>query len=189
MANYTLKASSAFLDWTEIKGTGITASRRDELTIASVAAARGKFSLLNAAVQGAYGVALPETPQRVALGEGIQAVWAGPEQWLLVADRGTNRDLSAELAPKLRGLAAVTDQSDARAVVRVSGPRARDVLAKGLPIDLHPRAFPADGAAITHASHIGVILWQVDETPTYDLAMFRSFADSFASWLRHAAHD
>ena len=37
------------------------------------------------------------------------------------------------------GVAAVSDQSDARLVLRVSGPRVRDVLAKGVPVDLHPR--------------------------------------------------
>ena len=80
-------------------------------------------------------------------------------------------------------MSSIVDQSDARAVVRISGSRARDVLAKGVPIDLHPRAFKANNVAITHASHIGIIFWQIDDAPTYEIAMFRSFADSFAHWL------
>ena len=88
---------------------------------------------------------------------------------------------------KTAGLADVVDQSDGRAVIRISGPRARDVLAKGLPIDLHPRAFKANGVAISHTSHIGVIFWQTGTEPTYEIAMFRSFADSFTHWLKDAA--
>ena len=40
-----------------------------------------------------------------------------------------------------------SDQSDSRLVLRLSGPRVRDVLAKGVPVDLHPKAFkPGDVA-------------------------------------------
>jgi heterotetrameric sarcosine oxidase gamma subunit len=185
--SYTLQASSAFLDWHDIQSPELEAVRRDGLTIASVAAASGRLAPLNAAMVASYGTALPSTPSRVALRDDLQAIWSGPDQWLVIADRAQGRDLEAELAPRLQGLASVTDQSDARAVVRISGPAARSLLAKGVGIDLHPRVFPANGAAVTHASHIGVILWLTDDRPTYDVAMFRSFADSFGRWLHHSA--
>jgi heterotetrameric sarcosine oxidase gamma subunit len=37
--------------------------------------------------------------------------------------------------------ASVTDQSHGRVFFRIAGPCVRDVLAKGTPVDLHPRIF------------------------------------------------
>ncbi|MFA5901324.1 MAG: sarcosine oxidase subunit gamma family protein [Hyphomicrobium sp.] len=159
---------------------------REDLTMASIAAAKGQVQALCDAIRDAYGVELPRRPQRVA-GQGIAFIWAGPDQWLAVADRADGRDLERELKTRLAGLAAVVDQSDGRVVVRVAGPMARKVLVKGVPIDLHPRAFGVNSAAITHASHIGIIIWQLDDIPTFEMALFRSYADSFTHWLLDSA--
>ena len=67
-----------------------------------------------------------------------------------------------------------------------SGPRARDVLQKGVLIDLHPGAFKTGDVAVTPIAHIGTHLWQVDDTPAYEIAVFRSFADAFRHWLEEA---
>jgi sarcosine oxidase subunit gamma len=69
----------------------------------------------------------------------------------------------------------------------VSGPRARDVLSKGLPIDLDPRAFPLGSAATSTISLMGVQLWQADDTRSYDIAFFRSLSESFWRWLTASA--
>jgi methylglutamate dehydrogenase subunit D len=37
------------------------------------------------------------------------------------------------------------------------------------------------------AAHIGVHFWQLDAAPTYDFAVFRSFAASFCEWLLDAS--
>ena len=85
-----------------------------------------------------------------------------------------------DLAQRLKGLASISDQSGGRTVLRVKGARAREVLAKGLPIDLHPSVFGSGSAATSTISLMGVQLWQVDDAPTYDLAIFRSVSASFA---------
>jgi sarcosine oxidase subunit gamma len=72
-------------------------------------------------------------------------------------------------------------------VPRLSGPRARDVLAKGLPVDLDPRAFPLGSAATSTISLMGVQLWQADDMPSYDIAIFRSVSHSFWRWLTASA--
>jgi sarcosine oxidase subunit gamma len=95
--------------------------------------------------------------------------------------------LAGDLAATLKGLASVSDQSDGRAILRISGSRARDVLAKGLPIDLHPSVFGPGSAATSVIALMGVTLWQVDDAPTYDLAVFRSLAGSFWTWLTDSA--
>lgn len=185
MASQPLAERSAFADLKTVAAPDLTVSARDDLTLASLAAGHGKRDALVAAIQEKYGVTLPSTPERVE-GDGIAFLWAGPDQWIAAAERNGGRDLERELKPLVAGLAAVTDQTDARAVLRISGPRARDVLAKGVPIDLHPRVFGPGSVAITHASHIGVILWQLDAAPTYELAVFRSFARSLADWVEES---
>jgi methylglutamate dehydrogenase subunit D len=95
--------------------------------------------------------------------------------------------LARELGKRLRGLASISDQSGGRTVLRVSGPYARAVLAKGLPIDLHPRAFETGSAATSTISLMGVQIWQVDDAPAYDLAIFRSVSASFWHWLTASA--
>jgi len=187
VANPALAAASAFTDLKSSKHAALTIDIRDDMTIASIASAKGKAADVKAALTAAYGVTPSDKLERVA-GDGIAFIWHGPDQWLAVAERGANgRDLELELKPVLAGIAAVVDQSDGRAVVRVSGSRVRDVLAKGIAIDLHPSVFKANSAAITHAAHIGIVMWQLDEQPTYEIAMFRSFADSFGVWLTHSA--
>ena len=182
MVSQTLAARPAFTDWKPLKTSQLAIDVRETLTLASFAAFKGKKDQVKAAIRERYGVELPDTPQRVE-GKDIAFIWAGPDQWIAIAERGQDRDIEVELKPLLDGLSSIVDQSDARAVVRISGPPARDVLAKGVPIDLHPRAFKANNVAITHASHIGIIFWQIDDAPAYEIAMFRSFADSFAHWL------
>ena len=182
MVSQTLAARSAFTNWKPLNTSQLAIDVRETLTLASFAAFKGKKDQVKAAIRERYGVDLPDTPQRVE-GKDIAFIWAGPDQWIAIAERGQDRDIEVELKPLLDGLSSIVDQSDARAVVRISGPPARDVLAKGVPIDLHPRAFKANNVAITHASHIGIIFWQIDDAPAYEIAMFRSFADSFTHWL------
>jgi len=181
-----LKPMSAFSHLDPLSTPSLTVAPREDLTMASFAAGKDQVQAVMATIKSAYGVDLPRRPARVS-GKGIAFVWAGPDQWLAVAERGANRDMERELKSLLSGMASVVDQSDGRVVVRVSGPLSRQVLAKGIPIDLHPRAFGANAAAITHASHIGVIMWQLEDASTFELAMFRSYADSFAHWLIETA--
>jgi sarcosine oxidase subunit gamma len=138
--------------------------------ILSVAAYDGQV----ASLQAALGVTLPLTPRRV-FAPGAQYIWSGPDSWLVLADD------TAAIAALAAPFAAVTEQSDGRAVFRLSGPHARDILQKLLPIDLHETIFPVDATALTIAAHIGVQLWRDDEGGWY-IACFRSYAEA----LHHA---
>jgi methylglutamate dehydrogenase subunit D len=96
-------------------------------------------------------------------------------------------EFETRLAAVFSGLASVAEQSDGRTVLRVAGPKARDVLAKGLPIDLHPRVFRTGDTALTVAALIGVQIWQTDDAPSYELAVFRGFARGFWHFLTESA--
>jgi heterotetrameric sarcosine oxidase gamma subunit len=167
-----------------LEAPGVTVRPRDGLGLATVIAGRGAMPELAVRLRELHGVALPDRPV-VARGPALDFVWAGPDQWLAVSKADPR--VAARLAADCGPLAAVSDQSDGRAVLRIGGPRARAALAKGCPLDLHPRAFRPGDAALTAIGHVGVQLWQVDEGPAYDVAVFRSMARSFWTWLSSAA--
>jgi sarcosine oxidase subunit gamma len=87
----------------------------------------------------------------------------------------------------LAGWGSLVEQSHARTLLRVRGPRVREALAKGVAVDLHPRAFKPGDAATTLVAHLPVTLWQIDDQPTYEFAVARSLAQSFWQWLSTAA--
>ena len=162
---------------------GVTVSPRDHLGLASIMARNGALAELARLLSASYCIDLPARPV-VAGGGALSLVWAGPEQWLAVSD---DRSIARRLADELAGLASVADQSDGRAVLRIGGPRARAALAKGCPLDLHPRAFGPGDTAVIAIAHVGVQLWQLDDAPTYELAVPRSMAKSFWTWLSASA--
>ncbi len=164
----------------------VTVSEQDGVALASLVARRGRLDELRAAIRDAWRADLPLTPH-LAEGNGASFLWAGPERWLVVAPARAPDELVVSLHACADGLAAVCDQSDGRVLLRVSGRFARDTLAKGIPVDLHPSAFAPGSTAITIAAYIGCQIWQIDDTPTYDIAVPRSFAASFRRWLDGAA--
>lgn len=165
---------------------GITLGERLSVGLATVMARKGQAAGLRDAVQSAYGLVLPDTSRHVA-GPAAGFIGTAPGQWLAVSEQFPNGELAADLSRTLAGLASISDQSDGRAIVRIRGPRARDVLAKGLPIDLHPSVFRPGSATTSVIALMGVTLWQVDDGPVYDIAVFRSLAGSFWKWLKDSA--
>ncbi|MCK1496710.1 sarcosine oxidase subunit gamma family protein [Bradyrhizobium sp. 188] len=114
-------------------------------------------------------------------------VWSGPDQWLLIARQ---REGFSDLLRLLSDEVAVSDQSHARAAMCVSGPRAREVLAKGAMIDLHPKVFPVGATALTSFAHIGVQLWRRQDGadgPVFEILVPRSMTGSYWSWFAASA--
>jgi methylglutamate dehydrogenase subunit D len=166
---------------------GVFALPLEHYGMATIIARRGVTRELAEHFANAYGVTLPVSPA-VAMGRDCARVWAGPAQWLAVSsDRALPKRLAQDLIQGLNGMAAVSDQSDGRALLNLRGARLGDAFAKGCPIDLHPRAFAAGGAAVTVIGHIGVHLWQLPSDDGLHVAVFRSMAGSFWSWLRSSA--
>jgi heterotetrameric sarcosine oxidase gamma subunit len=162
---------------------GVTVSERSDLQIATGIARRGREALAER-VLATHGIELPSGPKRTA-SERVAFVGTGPRTWLALRDGGGS--LVEELQHELGDAAALSDQSDGYAVLRLSGPKVRATFEKGLSVDLHPRAFRPGDAAVTTCSHLGVILWQLDETPTYEVAVFRSLAAAFWHFLSDSA--
>ena len=166
------------------RSVGVHAAVREGLGVASVIARRGSEGALSRLVATRYGLELPTTCRAVC-GAAHALLWSGPGRWLAVAERG-------ERFADLSEAAAVTDQSDALATMRLTGQYVRDMLAKGCMIDLHPRAFPPGAAALISIAHMGVHLWRIDQgaddgDPAFDLLVARSTVASFWSWVAASA--
>jgi len=161
---------------------GLTIALRDDQSLALVMARAGKAADLARRGAAAFGLALPRTPQRAEHGA-ISFAWAGPGRWLAAMKGGTAAAFERRLREELSGLASVSGQTNSRTIIRLSGPKVRETLAKGVPIDLDPRAFRPGDTALTSVAHINVQFWQIDDAPTYEFAVFRSFAAAFCDWL------
>lgn len=162
------------------QGDGVTFNDRHGLAMASVLAKAGQGAALALRVREHFGVDLPQGPRRSVAGV-VAFLGTGPGAWLVTSENGCD-SFAVQLRDKLGDLASVSDQSDGYAVLRLSGFKVREALAKLVPVDLHPRAFQVGDVAVTVAAHIGVTLWRSenrnDGAPVFEIAAFRSFASS-----------
>lgn len=157
------------------------------------------------AVEKVVGVRLPTTPNTVAerpgtglpsaeavehvAGSGHNVVyWLGPDEWLVHTPPNGEGALVQALREALSGVhAAVTDVSDYYVVIDLAGPNARDVLARGCPLDLHPSKFAAGQCAQSRFAHASILLHQKTDAPSYRLQVRWTYATYLWSYLADAA--
>lgn len=191
MADPAFVARPAFSALGAASGTGggVIVTARDGLGLASVIVRKGQRTALTQRVRQRFDIDLPHGPHRVAAGD-IAFAGTGPETWLAMQENGGN-DFALYLQQDIGATAAISDQRDAYAVLRMTGLAVRDTLAKLVPIDVHPRAFRPGHLASTVASHIGVTLWRLEDapdgTPVFEIAVPRSLAESFWHALSQSA--
>ena len=141
--------------------------------IASVALFRSTAQAARARLREEFSLDLPAAAT-YARGADVDAVGTGPESWLLIAEPGT--DLVATLRNAVGDLAAIVDLSDRNVMIVLQGRDARAALAKLLPLDLHPRAFPPGGTASTVSAHINVQVWHDVASDGFVILVARSTA-------------
>ena len=124
-----------------------------------------------AAVGARFGLKLPALGRFTAAG-GLTLVRTAPHQLFAVWDGAPDAWLQ-DLMGALQGIAGVVDLSDARSAASIGGKGARATLTRLLPLD--PDALQTGSAASTIAGHIGVMLLQRDDAPTYELLCPSSF--------------
>ncbi|MEY2921033.1 MAG: hypothetical protein RL261_2338 [Pseudomonadota bacterium] len=154
-------------------------------TLASVIARKDQAVPAAAKALQAFGTSLPATPTFTS-GNELTFVWSGPGHWLALGPQASE-PVEARLGAVFGNLASVFDQGGSRVLLELRGPRVRDVLAKGVSIDMHPRAFKTGDVAVTTASHLAVHLWQVTDDPVYRLLVVRTYFDSLWRWLAASA--
>ena len=141
------------------------------------------------AVGLALDLQLPLQPNTVVRAGKLTALWLGPDEWLLVGPRGSERDLESRIREAAQDEpVSVIDVGAQRTTLLVTGPRAHDLLAHGCPLDLHPRAFAAGRCAQTTLGRTQVVLVARDEPRAGFWVLVRSsFAGYLADWLLDAA--
>lgn len=105
------------------------------------------------------------------------------QYWWIAACGDSMTRLAREL-PAAAG--TVTMLSAGRVRLRITGLKARDVLAKGISLDLHPAVFQVGRGAQTGLHHTGVFLERVGDD-SYEIYVQRSYAESIWEWLIDAA--
>jgi sarcosine oxidase subunit gamma len=145
------------------------------------------------AVEETVGV-VPPTQALSAVKKGQRTIlWMGPDEWLVVAPAEERESLPGKLTDALAALhGAAVEVGESMTVIALAGTRARDVLAKGCTIDLHPGAFGAESVVRTRLAKTGVILHRTSDAPspqapTYEVYVHRSFADYAWRWLEDAS--
>lgn len=131
--------------------------------ITSVAPFAGKEKAVGAALKKACKLGFPAPNAALASGE-ERILWTGRGQGFLIG---------ADPAP-LAGLAALTDQSDGWAVLRLSGEGADRVLARLVPVDLRPAAFGPGRVVRTGLNHMMAVIAGREEG--FEIFVFRSMA-------------
>lgn len=170
-------------------GGGVIATERDGLGIARIAARSGQAAKVSELLRAQFGVEPPNGPSRASRGD-VGMAGIGPAAWLATRD-GAGNAFAHSLRSLLGDCAAVADQSDAYAILRLAGPKVRETLAKLTPIDLHPRSFRVGGVAQTVCGYLNVTLWRLEDTPRRDPAFEiwagRSLAVSLHQAISHSA--
>ncbi len=139
-------------------------------------------------VERALGAPLPAAVGATAHHDGVTALWLGPDEWLLVSQTDPDALVDALRPTATADHAQVVDVSANRTVLQLDGPGAREVLEKGCPADLHPRAL-ADGSAVTTTlARVPVLVWKVD-AQQFRVLVRPSFAAYVALWLLDASQE
>jgi len=136
----------------------------------------GGFEADVAAVAGA----LPQDNDQALESNGRTVFRTGPQSFWFVGPE--NDDLGANLA----GKAILTPLSSSRTRISIEGRAARDVLRKGIPIDLDERVFTPGRFAMTGLHHTPILLHCTAEH-RFELYAMRTFAMNLWEWLEDAA--
>jgi sarcosine oxidase, subunit gamma len=135
--------------------------------------------------------ALPGTPSTIVTGSEAAVIWFGPDEWLVMSSGRAPETLESQLrdAVAAHGGAAV-DVSAQRTTLRLRGDHARDVLARGCSLDLHPSVFGLGAAAQTMLGQAAVVLIPMSANGTdFRILVRSSFAQHVAEWLIDAAEE
>ncbi len=158
-----------------------------EMGLQGMITLRGDFAdkKLVKAIKGIAG-ALPAIREIAQKGDN-SAAWMSPDELLVMVPYESVAATVDSLNKALSGTHFLTaNVSDARAVFEVSGPRAREVMAKLAPVDFAPDAFKEGMFRRSRMAQVPAAFWMRDED-TFSVVCFRSVAEYMFDLLSIAA--
>jgi sarcosine oxidase subunit gamma len=108
---------------------------------------------------GPFVIELPMRPLRSAAIEGGNALWLGPDEWLILAGEGDGAGIAARLAAGMAPMSLV-DVSHRDVGFDIAGGDAATLLNGAVPLDLTPGAFPPGMCTRTLCEKAEVVLWR-----------------------------
>jgi heterotetrameric sarcosine oxidase gamma subunit len=148
-------------------GPGIRLGERTLASLWLIAAWPERLAETGAAAAAAAGVDAAPGPGTCLTGKGGTLLRAEPLKWLLAGEDEIAR-------PALDAAdGTVLDLDHARTVIHVSGANALDLMARMVPLDLRPAAFPEGSVTNTGLHHVGVTIAARDGG--FDIFVLRSF--------------
>jgi len=145
-----------------------------------------KSAAIGKAATGASGMKLPA--QGMANCEGDKGIcWMSPDELLVLCPYDGVAETLEKMHKSLgKAHALAVDVSDARAMFRVAGKGARDVMAKLAPVDLRTAAFTPGMFRRSRLAQVPAAFWMRDDD-TFDIICFRSNAQYVFDLLKVAA--
>ena len=149
----------------------------------------GEDDLFFEKISNKLNISLPTSPNTTANNEKITALWLSKKEWLIV-----NPSIDTEEVRSLQNHisdihALALDVSDRWTAINVSGKKAIDVLSKGTTIDLDNSFFGSGACAQTTLWTVNVIIYQIDEKPTFDIFVDSTMAKFLWQWLEHSSKE
>lgn len=140
------------------------------------------------ACREAGGLTLPVTVGSVCRIEGTLIYCIGRDHWLIRAPDGMDGEWAARVQD-IGGetFCSITIVSDAYCTFRISGPEAVAILAQGTALDLDDLSFALGSCARVSFAKTPAILYRADAVPTFDMHVYRSYADYMSRWLKFAS--
>lgn len=140
------------------------------------------------ALSSSVGLNVPEV-RGVISNTDATCAWMSPDELLIVLPNAKAEDVLLALSTQMAGEHYLAvNVSDARAVFRLTGQGAREVLAKGAPVDLSKDAFGQGAIRRTRLGQVAVAFWMSGDDQ-FDLVCFRSVGDFVFDWLSVASRE
>jgi len=125
------------------------------------------------------GIILPTKPNTYSKNEKVKSLWLGPDEWLIVNE--SKNDLFSKLTNELKEEeTSVTDVSENRTVIRLTGEKIFILLSKFLTLDLDNNLFNQSCCAQTLFVKVPSLLIRnnnENEIPEIDIFINRSHAN------------
>ena len=127
---------------------------------------------------------LPIENSKVVSNKETRILWNAPKTWLVISNKANIVEAIKEKCNSENF--ALTDISHSRAVIKIKGLQAKEILKKGSPINFNE--FKKNNCAGTVFHGINIIIDSIDNNPeTYQLLTLSSFGESLYHHITDAA--
>ena len=130
------------------------------------------------------GIKLSSQSLQVSSNKDTRILWSSPNIWLVLSKKENILKIIEEECPNENF--ATTDISHSRAVIQINGPKSKEVLKKGCPINFND--FKKNNCVGSVFNGINIIIDCIDHNPQeFNLITLRSFGESFYHHITDAS--